>query len=126
MQKLTRMHLIVGIGLVIYLFNSCNPKTDVLTPTYKTGEVLMPSYALPDTVLVIDGKGLTQAIRECDGSDLEIASAVWNNGLNYDDFRDEVTGYFGNPVIEKYYADYTFKRRKADNEKFNRVIESYL
>ena len=71
----------------------------------------------------IDGKSLTQAIRECDG---EIAIAVWNGSLNYMDFRAEVSGYFGNAEIEKYYADYTFKRIKANNIKFNRVIESYL
>ena len=126
MKKTTKMHLIVAIGLVVYLFNSCHKKGEVLTPTYKTGEILYPDYAISDTMIVIDGKSLTQAIRECNGSDGEIAIAVWNGSLNYMDFRAEVSGYFGNEEIEKYYTDYTFKRIKANNEKFNKVIESYL
>lgn len=87
MENLTKMRLIVAIGLVAYLFNSCHKKAEVLTPTFKTGEILYPDYAISDTMIVIDGPLLTQAIRECDGSDGAIAIAVWNGSLNYMDFR---------------------------------------
>ena len=58
--------LIIGLSLIVYGCSQIHRQTVKFdypdTSAHKTGEILVPDYANADSLIVMDGKGLTAAI----------------------------------------------------------------
>lgn len=46
---------------------------------FKAGQILYPDYCHHDTLVVVDPIGLNEALRKVDGSDYEIAGALYRH-----------------------------------------------
>ena len=115
MQKLTKVHLMVAIGLVVYLLNSCNEKQEVLTPIYHHGQILYPDYVSSDTLLVVMPEELTEEMPKCDGTDWGINEILARNCMTFEQFVVELYGYGEMSTADaRYYAEGIFGRRKKD------------
>ena len=123
--------LIIGGGIVGYCIgNRQQPKQVTFdypdTSDYKTGEIIVPDYVNADSLIVMDGKGLTAAIDSLlhsdGGGDLDCNNVLHSSnsqGLKYcmtfDEYLEFLDGEGYRADIALHIAFVDFKILKADS-----------
>lgn len=89
---------------------------------FKAGEILLPDYAHDDTLVVINPSGLNRDIDNCDGTDWEIAGALYRHCAVLGQEMPE----YGLDVDNKGYILYDYAYKDSIHAKWGTHFDSLM